>query len=335
MKAAIHARFGPAECVELMEMPDPVPGAGQILVAVEAAGVTTADWRLRAAAFPGGFAVFGRLMFGLWRPRQPIRGTDFAGVVRAVGPGVHRFSVGDAVVGVLPGGGAHAQMLVVAEDGIVTHRPCNLGAAEAAALPFSGLTASAFLREFASVQAGQQVLILGASGAVGSSAVQIAAAAGAQVTAVGGPAAQARLRALGAVRTIDYSQQNRDAWGRDYDLVFDTAGIATYREAAALLAKTGTFLPLEFGVAELWAVIRGWFGRRPRILLRISSETRAGLEALMHDVARGALTPVVAARLPFDEIVAAHRLVESRHAGGPVIVEMGPERTTADVARDG
>ncbi|MEM1431791.1 MAG: NAD(P)-dependent alcohol dehydrogenase [Pseudomonadota bacterium] len=323
MKRAMSREYGPAESISIEPMAPPVPGPGEIAVRVEAAGVTTADWRLRAAAFPGASALFGRLLFGLRRPRQPVRGTDFAGHVTAVGSGVTRFDVGDAVVGIRKAGGAHADALVIAETEIVLRRPEGLSAAEAAALPFGALTAHAFLHEVARVSAGQRVLILGASGAVGNYAVQLAVAAGAHVTAVAGAAAQARLREMGAERTIDYTEAPITAEDGGFDLIFDTAGVLRFAQAADLLHPKGVFLPLEFGLGDapraLWQRLHGG----PRLVLHVSTERRSDLEQLLALVARGALRPVIGARLPFAQIVEAYRRVESRHAGGPVVVEMG------------
>ncbi len=332
MRAAVNTHYGPADNVQLRTLPDPMPGAKEILVAVEAAAVTTADWRIRAAHFPGGLALVGRLMFGLLRPRQPVGGMNFAGTIRAIGPEVDRFAVGDRVVGIAPGGGAHAEALVLPQDGIVARTPMDLAAAEAAALPFGGMTAVAFMQDIARVAAGQRVLILGASGAVGGYAVQLAASAGAKVTAVGGPGSVRRLRALGAEQVIDYTAQPLDAEGRDYDLVFDTGGIVSFRDASALLKPDGLFLPLEFGMRDVAGLILRWFTRGPRIGLHVSGETRERLQALLDRVARGALRPVVGARYPLERIVEAHRLVESRHAGGTVVVEMTPADAVREVA---
>ena len=170
MKAATARRYGPADILQIEELPRPVPGRGEILLRVRAASVTTADWRLRAAAFPGGLALIGRLVAGLWRPRHLVPGSDVAGEVVALGAGVKGFEVGQRVVAVL-GHGGHAEYGLAKAEGAVAPIPDSMGFDEAAALPFGGLTALEFLRDVASLRAGQKVLILGASGGVGAYAV--------------------------------------------------------------------------------------------------------------------------------------------------------------------
>ena len=333
MKAAFSHRYGPASTISVEEAPVPVPGPGEVLVRVAAAGVTTADWRLRASAFPAWSWLPGRLMFGLRRPKQPVRGTDFACEVVAAGPGAPRFAPGTEVFGVVPEGGAHAEYVRVPGTAPLAPRPTSLDPAEAAALPFGALNALHFLREVAGVRAGQRVLILGASGNVGGYAVQIAHLLGAHVTAVGGPDAQARLRALGADEEIDYTRTDPTAGpAAAYDVVLDTAGIATYAQAARVLKRDGLFVPLEFRAADIARALTQRLRRGPRIALAIGAETQAGLDWVAARLAEGALRPVIGARLPFAQVVEAHERVAGRHAGGPVVLEMDVAASTPAAA---
>jgi len=329
MKAAFSHRYGPASTISVEEAPVPVPGPGELLVRVAAAGVTTADWRLRASAFPAWSWLPGRLMFGLRRPKQPVRGTDFAGEVVAAGPGAPRVAPGTAVFGVVPEGGAHAEYVRVPATAPLALRPAALDAADAAAVPFGALNALHFLREVARVRAGQRVLILGASGNVGGYAVQIARLLGAHVTAVGGPAAQDRLRALGAEEVIDYTRTDPTAGPASHDVVLDTAGIATFARAARVLTPDGLFVPLEFRAADIVRALTRRLRRGPRIALAIGTETQAGLDWVAARLAEGSLRPVIGARLPFAQVVEAHARVAGRHAGGPVVLEMGTAAATA------
>ena len=183
MKAAVYETYGPADVVKIDSRPKPEPGATELLVRVEATTVTTADWRLRASAFPGGMWLPGRLMTGLFKPKNEVLGAEFAGVVEETGGEVTGFKPGDRVFG-FAGHGAHAEYLTIDETAAVAPIPAGLDTLEAAALPFGAVAALAFLRDVAKIKPGQDVLIIGASGNVGVYAVQIAKAMGATVTAV-------------------------------------------------------------------------------------------------------------------------------------------------------
>ena len=319
MKAATVRRYGPADVLQIEELPRPVPGRGEILLRVRAASVTTADWRLRAAAFPGGLALIGRLVAGLWRPRHLVPGSDVAGEVAALGTGVEGFEVGQRVVAVL-GHGGHAEYGLAKAEGAVAPIPDGMGFDEAAALPFGGLTALEFLRDVAKLRAGQKVLILGASGGVGAYAVQIAAALGADVTAVAGPGREAILRGLGAERVLDY--RSDEITGR-FDLIFDTVGAMNWPESRGLLGKQGLFLPLNFGLRELGHLLRSKLSDGPRMALHVSGDSREGLESLLALWREDRLRPVIDSRFALDNIAEAHRLVETRHRAGAVVLEVG------------
>lgn len=321
MKAAIYTRYGGPEVVHLSDIERPTPGPGEMLVRVRAAGVTTADWRLRAAAFPGAIsAVAGRLMFGLFRPRKPVLGSDFAGTVEALGDGVTEFAVGDRVFG-FRFGGAHAAFMTVRADGAVSHTPAALSDAEAAALPFGGLSALEFLDRFARLKPGGRVLVLGASGGVGAYAVQVARALGGIVTGVASAASLPLVEALGADHVVDYRATDPATLDGPYDVILDTVGALDYPRAAPMLAAGGRFVPLNFGLSDVWK------GRRAarnghRQILKVSGDTRAGLERLKEMIAAGHLRPVIDTVYPFDEIRAAYAHVEGRHRKGAVVLEM-------------
>lgn len=323
MQAAVYTRYGGPEVVNLAQIARPEPGKGEILVRVGAAGVTTADWRMRAAAFPGMIsAIAGRLMFGLRRPRNPVLGDDFAGTVAVVGADVTGFAPGDRVFG-FAGGGAHAEYVVVPATGAVAPTPHDLTDEQAAALPFGGLAALAFLDRFARVQTGERVLVIGASGGVGAYAVQIARALRASVSAVASGAAMALVKDLGAQRVHDYRDGDPPVPDGGYDVILDTFGALDYARAAPMLAAGGRFVPLNFGLRDLW------LGRRAkanghRQILRVNGDTRAGLDRLSEMIAAGQLRPVIDRIYPFDAIRAAYAHVETRHRKGAVVLRMGP-----------
>jgi NADPH:quinone reductase-like Zn-dependent oxidoreductase len=319
MKAAVYERYGGPEVVAVREVPRPEAGAGEILVRVNAASVTTADWRMRASAFPGVLWLPGRLMVGLRRPRRTVLGRDFAGVVVRVGAGVAGFRAGDRVFGV-SGHGAHAEFVAVPAAGAVLATPARLEDAEAAALPFGALAALVFLRDYARVQAGQAVLVVGATGGVGAYAVQIAAALGAEVTGVASAANLDLVRGLGAAHALDYGLP--PPAGREYDVIFDTVGATTFGGEAGRLREGGVYVPLNFGLREgLQALTTRRAARR--VTIGVSGDSRADLEAVAGMVAAGRLRPVVDREYPLERIADAYRDVETRHRRGCVVVTVG------------
>ncbi|WP_136442020.1 NAD(P)-dependent alcohol dehydrogenase [Pacificoceanicola onchidii] len=328
MKAAVYDRFGPADVVTLAERPTPSPAPDEILVRVGAAAVTTADWRIRAAAFPGITKLPGHLMFGFRTPKQPVLGVAMAGTVIATGHAVTRFKTGGRVFGFV-GHGGHAEYVAVKEDAAVVATPDALSDTEAASLPFGGNSALVFLRDVAKLQRGQHVLIVGASGAVGSFAVQIAKAMGAVVTAVAGPGRADMLTALGADRVIDYTQESVDAARGAYDVVFDTVGVTHWGQMRHTLKPGGVFVPLNMAGRELWDMIRAKLTGGPRVALAVSSDTAEDLTRLTGWIAEGRLRPVVDHIYPFERIFDAYRQVESRHSTGTVVLEMNAQTATA------
>lgn len=322
MHAAVYTEYGAPEVVRIEDVTRPAPGPGEILVKVAHGSVTTADWRLRAAAFPGVLAVPGRLMFGLRRPRQPVLGSEFAGTVEALGEGAEGFETGQAVFGFVMQG-AHAEYLVVKAAGAVLPLPEGLALADAAALPFGGLSALVFLRDHARVKPGQRVLVIGASGGVGAYAVQIARIMGAEVTGVASGENAGFLRGLGAAEVVDYRQTApRQMTGR-YDAVIDTVGAARFGDIRHLLGRGGVFVPLNFGVREigqaLWRAVAGG----PKLAIGVSGDTKADLQVLSGWITEGRLRPVVDRRFPLRRIREAYAYVEGRHRRGAVLLDIG------------
>ncbi|QIE40502.1 NAD(P)-dependent alcohol dehydrogenase [Rhodobacteraceae bacterium SC52] len=322
MKAAVYRRYGPPNVVTVAETPRPVPGPSDVLVEVAATSVTTADWRFRASAFPGGLWIFGRLMSGLRKPRQPVLGRDFSGKIVAVGEEVTRYAVGQSVFGVSLKMGAHADFLVMPENGVMVPLPEGATPVDAAALPFGAMSALVFLRDIAQMTQGKRVLITGASGGVGVYAVQIAQSLGAEVTAVAGPGREAVLRDLGAAHVLDYTAGPVVRRGDRYDVIFDTVGSLSFAQAKPALANNGRFVPLEFGVQDLMRAIWSWIRGGKRLLLAVAPDRQADLKAVAEMWRDGVLRPVVDARLPLAQIAIAHARVQERHKVGSMVIDM-------------
>lgn len=320
MKVAFVARYGPPEVVEFRKAPTPTPGAGEVRVRVLATAVTAADWRIRSGLLPRGFGVLRGLALGFGGPRKAVLGTDAAGLVDAVGPGVTRLGVGDPVLafpGIAMGG--HAEFLVIREDGCVAPKPANLTFEEAAALPFGGMTALDFLRR-GEVKAGERVLVNGASGNVGSAAVQLAKHLGAHVTGVCSATNASLVRSLGADEVIDYATRDFADGGARFDVVMDCVGNAPYSRVKGVLAPRGRLLAV---LADLPAMLGAVFAGRTRshrVIAGPASEKAGDLMAVAELAEQGTLRPVIDRRFVFEEIVDAYRLVDSGRKKGSVVL---------------
>lgn len=301
MKAIIVRKPGPALGLEYAETPKPAPGRGEILVRVRASSVTRGDVALRT--LPRAVLVPVGLLFG-FKPMK-IPGVEFAGVVEALGPGASRFKVGDEVFGTATGlaYGGNAEYLCVPERrkmGVVGLKPASLSFEEAAVLPVGGMTARQILAR-AALGPGMSILVHGASGSVGSYAVQLAKLLGASVTAVAGAANQELLRSLGADRVIDYGKEDFTANGLRYDAVFDAVGKLKRSRCSGSLKPGGTYLTVKAP----------------------TKETEEDLEVLSRLAAEGSLKPVIDRVFALQEVPAAHRHVEGGHKRGNVAVRVG------------
>ncbi len=320
MKAATYQTYGPADVVTICDLPRPEIAETEVLVQVFAATITTADWRFRASAFPGLLWLPGRMMAGLFRPKKPVLGSEFAGRIVSVGANVTEFRLGDAVFGFSARFGAHAEYLAINAKATITHLPEGVRFEEAAALPFGAICALQFLRDFAKVQPGRKVLIGGASGGVGAYAVQIAKILGAEVTAVTSSGNVDLVRALGADRVVDYKTEDAAELGEIHDLVFDTAGTMRFGRAKKLLKPNGLFMPLEISVADsLLGMVTNPFGGR-KIANFINGHSKASLETVAALLRRGELRPVIDGVYSLASIADAYTRVESRHKTGSVVI---------------
>ena len=321
MRAAVSRRYGPPDVVTVADVPRPEPRDDEILVRVRAAAVGVVDGLARR-----GSPWYARVHFGLLRPRFPVLGCDFAGDVAAAGPAVSRFGVGEAVFGTIaPRFGAHAEYVCLPEYGAVAAKPSRVSYAEAAALVDA--TALCFLRDKAGLRAGQAVLVNGASGAVGSLAVQLAVHFGASVTGVcSGPHVRL-VRKLGASSVIDYTRTDFTRAGGRYDVIFDVAGTSSFLRCRRVLSPGGVYLttaPSPAIFAQMPWTAR--FGSRRAVIaftgLRPASEKREDLLVIRELAEASALVPVVGARYPLARIADAYRHVDAGHKKGTIVLTM-------------
>lgn len=313
MQAAVVDRYGPPEVLRVTEIPRPEPRADEVLVRVAAAAVTSADARIRAARFPRGFGIPARLIFGIRRPRRPILGSAFSGVVESVGSKVAGFAAGDAVCAMTGLAlGAHAEYVALAATKLV-RKPAAVTHEDAAGVLFGGTTALFFLQEKASVGPGMSVLVNGASGAVGTNAVQLARHFGATVTGVTSTANAAWVTRLGADRVIDYTTSDLFSVTERFDVVLDTVGNLSIPSGRRLLSANGTLL---LAVADLAETIRA----RGNVVAGAAPERVADVERLLQFVAEGQLSVVLDQTLALSNIELAHRRVDSGRKRGNVVV---------------
>ncbi len=320
MKAAVYTTYGPPEVVTIAEVPTPVPGDTDVLIRVRATTVSTADWRVRSLILPAGFGLLARPIFGFTRPRQPILGTELAGDIVAVGKNVTRFKVGDAVFAYAGGKmGCHAEYRCLPEQAPIVRKPANLTYEESATLSFGGTTMLDFYRR-ARLKAGERVLVNGASGAVGIAAVQLARHAGAEVTAVCGGRSADLVRSLGATHAIDYKKEDFTRNGQTYDVIVDTVGTAPYARCKGSLAAGGRLLVILGGLLELLSAPLISMTGDKKVIAGPAAERLEDVQRLGELAEAGALKPVIDRTYPLEQIVEAHRYVDSGRKRGSVVV---------------
>jgi len=320
MRAAVRTRYGPPEAVTVVEVPRPTPAHDELLVRVRASTVNRTDCGYRSASPP-----VLRLFTGLRRPRVTILGCEFAGEVEAIGADVTKFEVGDRVFGYVEGhAGGHAQYLTVAQDASVSTIPGAVTFEAAAAATEGAHYALSFMRG-AKVRAGQDVLVYGATGAIGSAVVQLLKAMGANVTAVCATTHVPLVESLGADCVIDYTAEDFARHGQVYDVVIDAVGKSSFGACRPLLKPGGIYLSSELGprgqniaLSLVSPLMRG----RRRVVFPFPKHNQAMIEELRDLLASGAFKPVIDRRYPLDRIVEAYRYVETGEKVGNVIIEV-------------
>lgn len=323
MKAILQDVYGPPSVLRLGEMEPPTPGPGQVRVRVMGSSVNPADVFVMR-----GIPRMVRLERGLLRPKY-LLGQDVAGVVDAVGSGVTRFREGDEVFGEIRGSYAE---LACADEKLLARKPANLGFAEAAAIPLAGGTALQGLRESGRVQAGQHVLVNGAAGGVGTFAVQIAKALGAEVTAVCRTDSEALVRSIGADHVVDYTRADFTADRGKYDVILDLVGSRPVRACVAALRPSGFYVCSVGNVGWLLKVaLYGLVSRRVTVL--VATPTSSKLDALRELVENGAVTPVVDRRFTLTQVPEALAHQAGGHARGKTVISVAEAEVTDGPAR--
>lgn len=325
MQAISYSRYGPPEVLKPVTLSRPAPKADEVLVRVHATSVTSGDYRARSLDMPPGFGLVGRLVFGLFRPRRRVLGTEFAGVVEAVGSNVSRFKPGDRVFA-YPGAnfGGYADFAVIKETAAIAHAPTSLDLNEAVAIPFGGATALDFLRNKGGLKAGERVLVIGASGSVGSAAVQLAKALGAHVTATASTVKRGMVKTLGADEVIDYKSRNPAEAGNAYDIILDTSGTATYAKYGAALKPGGRLLLVS---SSLWQMLGALAARKTgdrKAIVGYAPERAEDLRFLADLAESGQFKPHIDRRFPLEQAADAHAWFKHPDRTGNVVITLDP-----------
>ena len=325
MRAVVYSEYGGPEVLTVADVLTPTPGPGEVLVKVHAAALNPVDWHfVRGTPFPLRMATGG-----FRRPTAERRvGADFAGTIAAVGSNVAGFAVNDEVFGM--GEGTVAEYLIVPTDRAIAHKPARLTFEQAAGVPLAGLTALQVLRDKAKVRAGQHILIVGAAGGIGTFAVQIAKASGAEVTGVQSTTVLDLVRSLGADRVIDYTKEDFTTGAVPYDVVLDNVCNRDLWDVLRVITPGGVFVPNGGGTPQKGISLRGLLRTvavrpfiRQKIAMFVTKPNRADLQVLADMIQAGTVTPVIDRCYPLPAVADAWRHLESGHAHGKVVVTFG------------
>jgi NADPH:quinone reductase-like Zn-dependent oxidoreductase len=322
MRAIVCTKYGPPDVLQIKEIEKPVPKNNEVLVRVKATTVTQADTRVRGFRVPLSFWVPARFAIGVTKPKRPVLGTELAGVVEEIGKDVRKFKEGDQVFALTGHDlGCYAEFRCVPEDGVMVQKPVKLSFEEAAAIPMGGLTALHFLRK-GNVERGQRVLIYGASGSIGTYAVQLAKHLGAVVTGVCSTANLDLVHSLGADKVFDYTKEDFSSEGGIYDVVFDTVGMSSLPASMRSLKKGGCYLqalaPPGVNIRMRWAAMT----TGNRMVGGTMAEGTEGLVFLKELAEAGKIKPVIDRIYPLEQIVDAHRYVDQGHKRGNVVIKV-------------
>jgi NADPH:quinone reductase-like Zn-dependent oxidoreductase len=322
MKAIVYTKYGSPDVLQLQEVAKPTPKDHEVLIHVHAAIVGPVD-----CVFRKGDPFLIRLLFGLTKPRRSILGVEFAGEIEAVGKAVQAFQPGDQVFGMSPDrSGAHAEYLCLPEDQPMALKSAKMTYEEAVGICDGAPTALIFLRQIAKVQRGQTVLINGASGSVGTAAVQLARYFEAEVTGVCSTTNIDLVKSLGADQVIDYTQEDFTTNGQTYDVIFDVVGKRSFSQCQGSLTPRGVYLSTALTLTILlhmfWTGLRG--GKKARFATAGLMQKKENLLFLKELFEAGKLKAVIDKRYPLEQMTEAHRYVETGHKKGNVVITVGP-----------
>jgi NADPH:quinone reductase-like Zn-dependent oxidoreductase len=328
MKAIVYEKYGPPDVLQLKEVAKPIPKDNEVLVKVYATTVSAAICRTRSSTYPPVIWLPARMVFGLIRPKSPILGDELAGEIESVGRSVTLFKEGDQVFASTDTSyGAYAEYICLPEDGVIALKPANLTYQEAAAVPTQGLTALGYLRK-GNIQSGQKVLIYGASGSVGTYAVQLAKYFGAEVTGVCSTTNLEMVKSLGADKVIDYTKEDFTKNGETYDVIFDAVGKSSISPSKNSLKKKGFYLFVTGGLQTILQTLWTSMTSSKKLIFIKGSTKNEGLVFLRQLLETGKLKPVIDRRYPLEQMVEAHKYVDTGRKKGNVVITVADSSKT-------
>lgn len=317
MKAAIYTKYGSPEVIQMVDVEIPSPKSNEILVKIKASSVTRADTMMRQGA-----PKFGRLFVGLFKPKSTALGTGFSGVVEAVGSHITKFKVGDEVFGEkLFSNGCNAEYLCIAENLVVDLKPNTIAHEEAAPICDGFLTSYNFLKDISNINEGQHILINGASGSLGSAAVQLAKVMGAKVTGVCSTKNIDFVLSLGADEVLDYTKINMNELQRKYDVVYDTVGKLNYKNTKNVLTINGVFMTPVLSCGVLWQML--WHPKKVKFAatgIKKTEELKRLFLELVDFFKQGKLHTNIDKKYSLSDIVAAHHYLETGRKVGNIVI---------------
>ncbi|WP_199613930.1 NAD(P)-dependent alcohol dehydrogenase [Paenibacillus alkalitolerans] len=320
MRAVVYQKFGSPDVLELKEVPKPTPKDNEVLIRVRATTVTSGDTRVRSRNVPAGFGLISRLIFGIYKPRQPVLGTELAGEIETVGKDVKTYKPGDQVFAISGMGmGCYAEYKTMKEDGALAIKPANLTYEEAAAISFGGTTALSFLRK-AKIERGEKVLVIGASGGVGTAAVQLAKYFGAEVTGVCSTANLELVKSLGADKVIDYTKEKFTENGETYDIIMDTIGTVGFSSCKKSLKDRGRLLLVAGGLPQFAQIPWASMTSSKKVIAGMATEHAEDLRFLAKLAEDGEFIVFIDRRFSLEQISDAHRFVDQGRKKGNVVI---------------
>jgi len=323
MKAVICKKFGSPDFLSIEDVQEPVPADHEVLIKIHCTTVTTADWRVLTRTMPLGFKTLSRFVFGFSVPRNPILGTELSGTIEALGKNVSRFKVGDSVIGISGARfGCHTEYRCMHEDSNIFLKPEKLSFAEAAALPFGSVTAFDYLKNKAKIQSGEKILVHGASGAVGTAAVQIAKHFGAVVTAVCSSRNFDFVKSLGADFVIDYTKENFLDKQDSYDIILDAVGTLSFSQCQKNLKDKGRLLLISASLPDMLPILYAPIFSSKRVIAGPANESQANISAVLDLAADGRIRSPIDQEFKFSQIQDAYRYVDGRRKRGNVVVKL-------------
>jgi len=321
MKTIITTKYGSPDVLKVTESVKPIPKEDEILIKIKASSVTAADSMMRK-----GKPYYGRLFIGLTKPKNPVPGTGFAGIIEAIGKGVKSFKIGEEVFGeIVLGPGTNCEYVCVPENGVVLSKPSNISFEEAAPVCDGALTSMSFLKDIGNVQPGQKILINGASGSLGSAAVQLAKEFGAEVTGVCSTSNIDLVKEFGADYVIDYTKIDFTKESKHYDIIYDTIGTLSFSNCKKTLTSEGLFMSPVLGMPLLFQMIKtGISGRKKAKFsatgLRPVPELNILFKQLKELLKNGTIKTHIDKTYPLEEISKAHQYVDSGRKKGNIVL---------------